>query len=648
MIEIGVEDDLLTALEGLVVSTGGRSQVEYKLVRVLGAGTFSVAFYAVRKSAEGESPVVLKVMRPRMMRADGSMMALVAQKERVALERLNERVPATPFVVRLFDSAVLRVTQGGIDLGLPWLAIEYVHGGAEGTTLEERIDFTVERTGSAFDPARAALALRCLAAGLEAVHGVGVVHRDITPWNVLCCGFGHTEVFKISDFGIARPLGHRGTFEGSSGGTAGYAPPEQVVGDKDRISQATDVFALAATLFRTLTAENYFRAGNTMEGVLLAERPERRRLRDCLLLSPDLRGHVSVCKRIDEALTRATQADPSQRPDDVWEFATPILEALSEVPSTVGLPQRRVRPTQATAPGFSWVWRVRNRPGDDRVVRSVAWDGDGSALVATASGLEFWDGTRWHRSRPSRLPVAEGIRFVRRMRAGLWLVGGDTASIAVYTSEGVASVIRGADPDLSFVHASGDIDELAVFVGIRVGDPPALFTLAEGHWLEPLALPKAASVTAIARLAPDRWLLCGRSRAGDGYTVTYAPRGPELKRLVTTTTRAFMSCAAVRELQLGIVVGACGRAIRIEGGQHQESLIGGEPDLSAAAVDASGRAYAATTGSIWIQRDPQSWSAVWRDPSFSTPFISLFADVGLVIGMTADGGVIEGRWEVDR
>jgi hypothetical protein len=37
---------------------------------------------------------------------------------------------------------------------------------------------------------------------------------------------------------------------------------------------------------------------------------------------------------------------------------------------------------------------------------------------------------------------------------------------------------------------------------------------------------------------------------------------------------------------------------------------------------------------------------VWRSAEWRSPFVSVFADVGLVIGVTADGGVIEGRWEL--
>src|SRR6185436_223484 len=108
--------------------------------------------------------------------------------------------------------------------GLPWIALEYVHGGLEGTTLEERVRFSVRQAGTAFEGERAAHALRCLVKGIEAVHAVGVLHRDLGPSNVLCCGFGEAEVHKISDFGLAR-LDQLETFGPVVLGTPGYSAP---------------------------------------------------------------------------------------------------------------------------------------------------------------------------------------------------------------------------------------------------------------------------------------------------------------------------------------------------------------------------------------------------------------------------------------
>src|SRR5262249_43388963 len=131
----------------------------------------------------------------------------------------------TPFVVRFIDTGTYPIVSNGVTVEVPWVVVEYVHGGVEGTTLSERVEQSIQSTGAAFDPARAGHAIECLASGLAAVHEVGVIHRDIKPDNVLCCGSGDGEIFKLADFGVARPAGIA-TFTGAIVGTPGFVAPE--------------------------------------------------------------------------------------------------------------------------------------------------------------------------------------------------------------------------------------------------------------------------------------------------------------------------------------------------------------------------------------------------------------------------------------
>ena len=221
-----VDDDSLGALRGQGIPSQYLRGVHYRVDRVLGEGGMGVALFALRVSPEGETPVVLKALRPSFVIGAGPTAALTVQKEAVALGRLNERVPPTPFVVRMLDAGTVAIDYRGQPLELPWLALEYVHGGAEGTTLTARVAHAVRTTRYAFSPERAGRAIESLALGVGAVHEMGVVHRDIKPDNILCCGSGESEIFKVSDFGLARPAGVVGTFAGLIIGTPGFAPPE--------------------------------------------------------------------------------------------------------------------------------------------------------------------------------------------------------------------------------------------------------------------------------------------------------------------------------------------------------------------------------------------------------------------------------------
>jgi eukaryotic-like serine/threonine-protein kinase len=89
-------------------------------------------------------------------------------------------------------------------------------------SLWDRIRYSVHATGYAFDPERAAHAIDCLALGLDAMHEIGVINRDIKPASVLWCGFGEDEIFKLADFGLARPAETHATFGGTCVGTPGF------------------------------------------------------------------------------------------------------------------------------------------------------------------------------------------------------------------------------------------------------------------------------------------------------------------------------------------------------------------------------------------------------------------------------------------
>ena len=110
----------------------------YRLERQIGEGGMGSAYLALRQAPDGLSPVVVKLVRPAFGPNSDRAAALVVQKESVALGRLNERIPPCPFVVRLVDTGAFPM-HGPQFAPTPWLAVEYVHGGVEGTTLAERI-----------------------------------------------------------------------------------------------------------------------------------------------------------------------------------------------------------------------------------------------------------------------------------------------------------------------------------------------------------------------------------------------------------------------------------------------------------------------------------------------------------------------------
>ena len=647
-------DESLAALAQQEITSLREPGVAFRLGSLLGTGAMGIAYFGMRHAADGKSPVVIKLLKPHYVVQAGETAKLVVDKEATALSRLNSRVPPTPFVVRMIDVGALPVHYKGKSIELPWLALEYVHGGVEGTTLTERVAYSVDKTGHAFDAARAALAVECMAKGIDAVHEVGVIHRDLTPNNVLCCGFGDSEIFKITDFGLARPIGMNATFGGIVVGTVGYAPPEQAALDDRRIGTWSDVFTFAVDLFFMLTGRGYFPTRNAMDSLALIRSPQRLSILESNMLSPELREQPAACAGIDLALRLATSQKPEDRPRTAQMFASMVLPWLKAGPRSRPATSRRIESiapvmTARSADDAGWRWNVRHTAGDDRVVRSVAWDGDGRCLAATNEGLRFWNGTGWLEAPMDELPNERGIRFVQRASAGSWLVGGDHATLATYSADGVTDVVRGPSPEVSFSHASGDFDDLAVLVGESEDRPPVLYALSSRRWLKPLRLDDVARVSAISRVGDDRWLVVGRRGDGAGFAALYYPLLWQVQMLDIPRVRALLSCAGRTDRRVGVATGSEGLVICVDDVGESHWFLRGKPDLPAAAVDVAGRIWASGAGCIFL-REPSSdrFEPVWQDPAWVTPIVSLFADIGIVIAMGADGGILEGsRSSVD-
>jgi serine/threonine protein kinase len=630
-------------MRGRIVESEVQPGVRYLLERHVGEGGMGMAYLARREAPEGVSPVVVKVVLPKL----GAEISpdLVAQKEAVALGRLNERVPLCPFVVRFVDTGRAQLFSSR---PTPWIAIEYVHGGVEGTTLEDRVTYSIHKTGFAFDPLRAGHAIRCLTAGLTAIHSVGVIHRDLTPGNVLCCGFGESEIFKISDFGLARPLGLKRTFQGVEVGTLGYAAPEQMLESDIEVREAADVFSLACVVYYLLTGEHYLEGNTPFDAYTQIKEKSRRALSDYGTVSPELAERQDACRAINAALARATNMAAPDRPQTAEEFSAAVLPWLGEQPSGPRSSMRLMSKMLSLLPPSDlagWSWIVRNRPRDDVVIQSAAWDTDGHCFAFTPRGPLFWNGQTWLGARNALATLPRGMAFARRHEAGGWLVGGSGGTLGVCTTDGVRDIVQAPDRDVEFLDGSGRIDDLITAVGRRPGAAPTLYAMSGKRWMKPLPLDGVAHVSSLIRISDTSWVVVGRLQRGTGFAAIYHPMLWELTAVDVPDVRAFVGGVGSLERELALVAGSEGVALRIEGGAPKHSIVHGNPDLTAAALDVLDREWVASLGTLWT-RDPRRGEAfrpAWTDESWGAPFVSLMADAGLIVGLTADGGIVEGR-----
>jgi len=631
-----IKDVDLLKLAGTLLPSPSQEGVSYRLESLIGEGAHGVVFLALQQLPDVLSPVVVKLLRPRAVRDTAGLAGTAISKEVAALKRLSERVPPTPFVVQFLDAGSFRLENAALDL--PWVAVEYIHGGHAGTTLRARVQDSMQRTGAAFDLARAQHAVKCMTAGMAAIHEVGVLHRDVTPGNVLCCGFGETEVFKLADFGLAR-VSSVSTFGNVLLGTPGYCAPEQSFPDKVEVGPYTDVFGMACSAFFVLTGEPYFAAPSIPEMLVAVQSPERRSLADARGASPELRERRALCLELDRELSRATRADPRERHQSAAEFAAAVLPLLTPMPAiSVSSPSRRDARTpisERPTPAADLRWTERRKPAGGGALSSVGWDSNGHFLAASATGLVYWDGSSF-RDVPFDWPWVP--RVVRRSGAGRWLLAGDHGVLVDFAA-GKVEQRAAAGNAIHFTAAAGRYEDIVVAAAERVGGGVELWARLSGRFMEPVELPEVARLSACTPLTDTAWLFAGQAVDGSGLLLEFRPLGHRY-RVLARVPAALNACVSDPEGR--ILAGG-------EGGQLLAFRDSAEPQLlelpnaapvSAVALDPLGRHWAASVGKLWTL-DGAVWSEAWTEPTFRAPFVSILADVGRVVAVTADGGIVQ-------
>jgi eukaryotic-like serine/threonine-protein kinase len=633
-----IKDVDLLKLSGTLLPSPSQPNVSYRLEELIGQGAHGVVFLALQRLPHGVSPVVVKLLRPRAVRELAELAGTAINKEVAALRRLSERVPPTPFVVQFLDSGSFRLESSALDL--PWVALEYIHGGLDGTTLRSRVERSLSRTGAAFDVRRARSAIKSISAGVTAIHEVGVVHRDVTPGNVLCCGFGETEIFKISDFGLAR-VSSASTFGSVLLGTPGYCAPEQSFPDAVGVGSYTDVFGLACTIYFLLTGEVYFSAPSIPEMLVAVQSPERRSILDARGACRELRERRALGLELDRELSRATRADPRERQQSAEELASGLLLLLSQgagssLSSNASLRhEERAAALSRNKPAQDLRWTVRREPGGVSPLCHVGWESNGHFLAVGRDGLVYWDGSSF-RDVPFDLPWVP--RVVRRSGAGRWLLAGDHGVLVDFAAGQIEQRIS-AGNGVHFVAAAGRFDDMVVAAARRGPHSFELWAWLSGRFMEPLELPDVVAVSGSAQLTDTSWLFVGQAADGSGVLLEFHPLGHRYRIVGRAPSGAELVCASAFEIGLSVAAGKGGYVATLSQGLHTELPLPNAHDVSALAIDLLGRPWVATSGALWT-RD-ETWQAAWSEPSWTSPIVSILADVGRVVAVTLDGGIVQ-------
>jgi serine/threonine-protein kinase len=223
---------------------------------------------------------------------------------------------------------VCRIHEYGEDGPLRYICMELIAG----TDLRRLLD----RRGRL--PPREAFDIAMqVAAGLEAIHQVGVIHRDLKPSNIMLDGQG---VVKLMDFGIAKQGGPEGdsgaTGTGTIVGTPDYMSPEQARGE--RIDVRSDVYCLGVVTYELFTGARLFKAPTPLGTILM-------HLNEPAPLSGPLASRIPA--PVVPVLERALAKDREVR----YARAGTMLEALERASAAyAAMPDANPMPPDADPP----------------------------------------------------------------------------------------------------------------------------------------------------------------------------------------------------------------------------------------------------------------------------------------------------------
>ncbi len=299
---------LLTVLTGLMLlSTLWVSRLHQSIDEIKQVGHYTIQ----EKLGEGgmgkvykanhallKRPTAIKFLKPDALTAD-------------SLERFEREVQITsrlthPNTVDVYDF-------GRTPEGVFYYAMEYLPGIG--------LDDLLALEGTV-PPPRAVHILRHICFSLEEAHGMGLIHRDIKPPNVILCERGgQYDSVKVLDFGLVKDVRNQDvqmTAMHEVAGTPAYVAPERLT-DPEKVDHRADIYSLGSVAFNLLTGEDVF-DGDTAVEICYQ-----------VMKTPPPRAAAKASQAIPAALDALIDAclakDPNDRPADVGK----IVAALDAV-----------------------------------------------------------------------------------------------------------------------------------------------------------------------------------------------------------------------------------------------------------------------------------------------------------------------------
>lgn len=373
---------------------------------------------------------VIKMMRPNIVSEEGAHERFI--REARLATRINH-----PNVAVLFDFSALEDQSY-------YMVWEYI----EGTNLTELI-----RARGALSPKYAAELASQALLGLDAVHRAGVVHRDISPENIMITRDEEGEErVKIIDLGIAKQWGDAADDKTKTGMFVGkwkYCSPEHLgmLKEGERIDGRADLYSFGIVLYEMLSGNPPFLADTPHRYLLMHASETPRPLRQ---LNPALES----CPELEALVFKALEKDRTKRFATAREFAKALQALIPSLPDQSApvivatrteetTQERPLVPTDAAPVAATQIDQNLSTAAETRVTPIE------STAVATVEAM-----------RPDApLSHPEEDVPVERNRAALWMAAAAAVVIAI---AGLLFWTRGEAPGEADIAASPTQTETAV------------------------------------------------------------------------------------------------------------------------------------------------------------------------------------------
>ena len=290
----------------------------YELLRRIGRGGMAEVFLAKAPSIQGQPRLVaVKRMHPQL------------GNDRAAVDML---VQEAKLCMQFDHPAIAHTFELGHQDGVWYFVMEYVDGVDLGALVQ-----VVTAMGERLDPVAVAYIVAAMARGLDHAHKLkgadgrplGIVHRDVSPQNVLISDRGEV---KLIDFGVAKVAAKvEQTIAGVIKGKYAYMSPEQAAAQP--LDARSDVFSLGVCLFELLTTQGLFRQKETASPFAVLHA-----VREAVI--PRVRAVMAdVPQALDDLTYQCLQRDRDRRPQSAAEVADALDAWLAIAAPTFGAPE---------------------------------------------------------------------------------------------------------------------------------------------------------------------------------------------------------------------------------------------------------------------------------------------------------------------